>query len=87
MTAPLSAPLKVKQSKQRLTIQISEKVIERIKNAVYWTPGLTLAALAEEAFSKSVDRREQERDGPFPRRDHELTTGRPIGGYAEDPVE
>lgn len=28
--------------KQRITVQISEDVIERIKNAVYWTPGLTL---------------------------------------------
>lgn len=36
--------------KQRITVQISEDVIERIKNAVYWTPGLTLASLAERSL-------------------------------------
>lgn len=44
---------KIKQkssTKQRITVQISEDVIERIKNAVYWTPGLTLASLAERSL-------------------------------------
>ena len=72
---------KIKQKsskKQRITVQISEDVIERIKNAVYWTPGLTLASLAEEAFSKVVDALENEREAPFPKRKDELKTGRPI---------
>lgn len=64
--------------KQRITVQISEDVIERIKNAVYWTPGLTLASLAEEAFAKVVDTLEEEREAPFPKRKEELKTGRPI---------
>jgi predicted DNA binding CopG/RHH family protein len=64
--------------KQRITVQISEDVIERIKNAVYWTPGLTLASLAEEAFSKAVDILEEEKKAPFPKRKEELKTGRPI---------
>jgi len=66
------------QKKQRITVQISEDVIERIKNAVYWTPGLTLASLAEEAFSKAVDVLEEGRDAPFSKRKEELKTGRPI---------
>ena len=52
---------RVKPRKQRITVQISEEVIERIKNAVYWTPGLTLASLAEEAFAKVVDALEEEK--------------------------
>lgn len=64
--------------KQRITVQISEDVIERIKNAVYWTPGLTLTSLAEDAFSKAVDILEEERRVPFPKRKEELKTGRPI---------
>jgi len=75
------APAQIKQKssqKQRITVQISEDVIERIKNAVYWTPGLTLASLAEEAFSKIVDERENDREAPFPKRKEELKTGRPI---------
>lgn len=64
--------------KQRITVQISADVIDRIKNAVYWTPGLTLAFLAEEAFSKAVDELENYREAPFPKRKEELKTGRPI---------
>jgi predicted DNA binding CopG/RHH family protein len=64
--------------KQRITVQISEDVIERLKNAVYWTPGLTLASLAEEAFSKAVDALEKEREAPFSKRKDELKTGRPL---------
>jgi predicted DNA binding CopG/RHH family protein len=64
--------------KQRITVQISEDVIERLKNAVYWTPGLTLASLAEEAFAKVVDALEDKRKAPFPKRQEELKTGRPI---------
>jgi hypothetical protein len=64
--------------KQRITVQISEDVIERIKNAVYWTPGLTLASLAEKAFSKIVDELENDREAPFPKRKEQLKTGRPI---------
>lgn len=64
--------------KQRITVQISVDVIERLKNAVYWTPGLTLASLAEDAFSKAVDQLEEEKEAPFPKRKEELKTGRPI---------
>lgn len=67
-----------KSPKQRITVQISQDVIERLKNAVYWTPGLTLASLAEEAFSKAIDTLENEREAPFPNRREELKTGRPI---------
>lgn len=69
---------KLKRPKQRITIQLSADVIERAKNAVYWTPGLTLASLAEDAFSKTIDAIEKERKAPFPKRKEELKTGRPI---------
>lgn len=75
----LSKPQKKPKSrKQRITVQISEEVIERIKNAVYWTPGLTLASLAEEALAKAVDQLEKEKGAHFPKRKDELKTGRPI---------
>jgi hypothetical protein len=73
-----SSQKKQKSSKQRITVQISVDVIERIKNAVYWTPGLTLASLAEDAFSKAVDQLEKEKESPFLKRREELKTGRPI---------
>ena len=64
--------------KQVITVKISQEVTDRLKNAVYWTPGLTLASVAEEAFSKAVDLLERERGAPFPKRNQELKTGRPI---------
>lgn len=72
------APPKKKIIKERLTVHLPVELIERVKNAVYWTPGLTLAGLAEEAFTAVVERLERERGGPFPPRRAELKGGRPL---------
>jgi len=85
-------PAQKRAIKQRLTIQISEDVIERAKNAVYWTRGLTLAQLAEDAIEKAVRALEKnsvvyddktgqplkEKGDEFPKRLEGLTTGRPV---------
>src|SRR5690606_31275565 len=47
-------PTPNENAKQRLTVQISEDVIERAKNAVYWTRGLTLAQLTENALEQAL---------------------------------
>lgn len=79
-------------TKQRLTVQISDEVVERAKNAVYWTRGLTLAQLTEQALEKTLVALEKntaifddktgnplkEKGQPFPERTEELKTGRPI---------
>lgn len=67
-----------KAGKERFTVQVPTGVIERVKNAVYWTHGLTLSAMAERAFAEYVDRLEAERGEPFPPRNGELPTGRPM---------
>jgi hypothetical protein len=64
--------------KERLTVHLPVDLIDRVKNAVYWTPGLTLAGLAEEAFTAAVERLERERGEPFPPRKTELKGGRPL---------
>ncbi|MBV9455127.1 MAG: hypothetical protein JOZ19_13580 [Rubrobacter sp.] len=64
--------------KERLTVHMPVELIDRVKNIVYWTPGLTLARLAEEALTKEVEKREKERGEPFPRRTEELRGGRPL---------
>ena len=64
--------------KERLTVHLPVELIDRIKNAVYWTPGLTLAGLAEEALTAAVEKLERERGGPFPPRKAELKGGRPL---------
>ncbi len=79
-------------NKQRLTVQISEDVIERAKNTVYWTRGLTLAQLTEEALEKAIKNLEsnnviyddstgkplKEKNDQFPPRAEELKRGRPV---------
>ena len=65
-------------TKERLTVNIPPELIERARNAVYWTPGLTLAGLAEDALLKALRRLEKENGGPFKERDGHLPPGRPI---------
>lgn len=67
-----------KPVKERLTVHLPVALIDRVKNAVYWTPGLTLAGLAEVAFTEAMAQLEQERGGPFPPRRSELKGGRPL---------
>lgn len=67
-----------KDRKQRLTVHISVDLIDRLKNAVYWSPGVTLAAIAEEYLSKGVDALEKKNGKPFPPRKEELKGGRPV---------
>lgn len=65
-------------SKERLTVHVPLEVIDRVKNAVYWTPGLTLAELAEVALRDYVGRLEKERGEAYPPRRAELKGGRPL---------
>lgn len=52
-------------------------MIERAKNAVFWTPGMTLSSLAEKALEEKIDELEKQRGESFPQREAELTKGRP----------
>jgi len=72
------APSAPRVPKERLTVHLSIALIDRIKNAVYWTPGLTLAGLAEEALAAAVEKLERQRGEPFPPRKAELKGGRPL---------
>jgi len=66
----------------RMTFHLPRGLMERLRNAVYWTPaGVTLSSLAREALTAAVERIEEKyNDGePFPPRDDELTGGRPPG--------
>lgn len=64
--------------RERLTAQIPREIIERARNAVYWTPGLTLAGLTEIAIEKLLDELEEKQGKPFPQRPTELKAGRPV---------
>ncbi len=64
-------------SKMRITFYISKDVVENAKNAAYWTPGMTLSSLAEQALSDYIEEMEDQRKAPFTPRENELAKGRP----------
>ena len=66
-------------SKVRATFHLPDDVLEGARNAVYWTPGLTLAGLAESALREALRKLEADRGKPFPPREAELQGGRPVG--------
>jgi hypothetical protein len=73
-----SEKISVSLKKQRITIHISAEIIERVKNAVFWEPGLTLAGFAEYALEQAINQMELEKGSVFPPRRHPLKGGRPL---------
>jgi hypothetical protein len=63
--------------RKRLTVSLPLELLERSRNTVYWTKGLTLARLLEEALTTSLDHREELNGQPFQRRLEDLKGGRP----------
>lgn len=64
--------------KQRISLQLPAELIERARDAVYWTPGLTLNELAEVAFTHTLSCMEVLQAGPFPPRAGPLKVGRQV---------
>ena len=75
---PSTPGLAAQVGKERLTVHLPVDLIDGVKNAVYWTPGLTLARLAEEALRQALAALETARGAPFPPRERNLTVGRPL---------
>lgn len=61
----------------RLTVKLPGHLIERLRNAVFYTRGLTLTALVEQSLSAALAAIEEERGAPFPERTADLQPGRP----------
>jgi hypothetical protein len=67
------------KKKERITIHLPIDIIERIKNVVYWEPGITLTGFAEYAFEKALQEQEAKRGEPYPeRKERTLKSGRPV---------
>jgi hypothetical protein len=63
--------------KVRVTVSLPRDLVEQVRDAVYWTPGLTLAWLIARAMSTSLAELHESNQGPFPRRSNQLRAGRP----------
>lgn len=63
--------------RERLTVKLHSGLIERLRNAVFYTPGLTINGFIEECIVSIVDRMEKDRGSTFPQRTENLRAGRP----------
>ena len=65
------------RNKQRVTVFLSSPLVERLRNAVYWTETRTLAQIIGDAVEDAVTELEQANGGSFPARLAPLKPGRP----------
>ena len=72
-----------------LTISLPAALVERLRNAVYWTGDRPLASLVAEAIEDIVSQMEEVNEGAFPQRVSPLKRGRrprtALRGPLDDP--
>lgn len=61
----------------RLTVSLPCDLVDRLRDAVYWSPDLKLAWLIAQSLRASLSDLETSRQGPFPKRMMALRAGRP----------
>ena len=66
-----------RRRKERLTVLISGEVLNRLRNAVFWSPGLTVTGVVEKCIADAIESLEERRGAEFPQRSEELKAGRP----------
>lgn len=65
--------------KERITIHLPVDLISRVKDAVYWEPGVTLTGFAEHALERALAEQVEKRGEPYPeRKEKTLKSGRPV---------
>ncbi len=64
--------------RERSTFHLPVDLMERVRNCVFWTPGLTMGGLAEEGIRHTLAAHEKENGGPFQPRKSNLKGGRPM---------
>ena len=75
--AVVQVPSRMQSRKQRVTITLPVALLERLRNAVYWTGHGTLARLIADALGDAVAQMEQANGQAFPQRLAPLKRGRP----------
>lgn len=77
-TTPPPVRAAVGRRKEKLTIHLDEHLANRVRNAAYWNPRLTIARIAERGIRRIIDEVEKENGGSYPQRESELIGGRPM---------
>lgn len=66
------------EGRQKLTVHLEADIVNRVKNAAYWNPRLTIAKIAERGIRLALREVEKEHGGAYLQREGELVGGRPI---------
>ncbi len=64
------------QGNERITVALPKSLVERLRNAVYWTENRTMARVIADAVEDAVSEMEQANGGVFPARLKPLRPGR-----------
>lgn len=64
--------------RHKLTVNVDGDLVNRIKNAAYWNPRLTIAKIAEIGIRYAIEQVEHENGGRYKQRESELVGGHPI---------
>ncbi len=65
------------QKRQRMTVSLPTDLLERMRDAAYWTSGTTMAGLISSAIEDLLQNLESQNGRPFSPRLQDLKPGRP----------
>jgi hypothetical protein len=63
--------------RQRMTVSLPTDLLERVRDAAYWTPSTTMAGLISSAIEELIKNLESQNGRPFSPRLQDLKPGRP----------
>jgi hypothetical protein len=76
----MASEKEVKEARVQIPVKLRPSVVERMKDAVYWTwPEWTMGTLLEAALEEKLRRLERARGERFLPREGPVPTGRPPG--------
>lgn len=60
---------------EKVTVRLPRALVDRARNAAYWSPSVTVAGLVERGLQLAL--KEVEPDAPYPAREGRLKNSRP----------
>lgn len=73
------------QKRQRMTVSLPTDLLERMRDAAYWTSGTTMAGLISSAIEDLLNNLESQNGRPFSPRLQDLKPGRPRANKTNQP--
>lgn len=64
-------------ARERLTVKLPGELIDHLRDAVYYTDGITITSVLEDSIRAHIARLEKQRGAAFPKRLEDLRPGRP----------